>query len=115
VRYAEYENEEDVNLGMLESLPETSIDEEEGSSEGELGDESEDANLSLADQSSDQIRRGFNTIPLLPPPMPPHLLRHQGHLPEEDEAMASMLMSWYTSGYHTGYYQAMRDMKKMKK
>jgi len=99
---------------MLESLPETSLDEEEESSEGELGDESEEANQSQADQSSDQIRRGFNTIPLLPPPMPPHLLRHQGNVPEEDEAMASMLMSWYTSGYHTGYYQAMRDLKKKK-
>lgn len=41
----------------------------------------------------------------MPPPVPPHLLHQRGGVPQEDEAMASMLMSWYTSGYHTGYYQ----------
>jgi len=24
--------------------------------------------------------------------------------PEDDEALGSMLISWYMSGYHTGYY-----------
>jgi len=32
-----------------------------------------------------------------PPPMSPDS-------PEDDEALGSMLISWYMSGYHTGYY-----------
>ncbi len=32
-----------------------------------------------------------------PPPMSPDSL-------EDDEALGSMLISWYMSGYHTGYY-----------
>lgn len=31
-----------------------------------------------------------------PPPMSPDM--------GDDEAMGSMLISWYMSGYHTGYY-----------
>lgn len=30
----------------------------------------------------------------------------------EDEARASMLMSWYMAGYHTGYFEATRKHKK---
>lgn len=30
----------------------------------------------------------------------------------EDEARASMLMSWYMAGYHTGYFEAMKKFKK---
>lgn len=44
-------------------------------------------------------------VPLLPPPMPPGFLRPNDGPPSDNEAMASMLMSWYMSGYHTGYYQ----------
>ena len=45
---------------------------------------------------------------LCPPPMPPGLLSGRT---EEDEALASMLMSWYVSGYHTGYYEAMKKYR----
>jgi len=118
VRYTEYGNEEDVNLGVLDRLPESSMDEEESNAsdrdeDGNFGDVSDEATQSQAAFEYGQV--GFNTVPLLPPPMPPHLLRQHDGVPQEDEAMASMLMSWYTSGYHTGYYQAVRDMKKMKK
>ncbi|XP_064472701.1 survival motor neuron protein-like [Ornithodoros turicata] len=51
----------------------------------------------------------------------PDMMRPQGILPppppvfdgsvRDDEALASMLMSWYMSGYHTGYYQAMMHSK----
>lgn len=30
----------------------------------------------------------------------------------ESEAHASMLMSWYMAGYHTGYYEALKTLKK---
>ncbi|KDR07072.1 survival motor neuron protein [Zootermopsis nevadensis] len=47
---------------------------------------------------------------VVPPPPPPHLT---GSFPEEDaEALSAMLMSWYMSGFHTGYYQGLKQAKK---
>lgn len=37
-----------------------------------------------------------------PPPISPDML-------EDDEALGSMLISWYMSGYHTGYYLVSND------
>ncbi|NXT80256.1 SMN protein, partial [Zapornia atra] len=37
--------------------------------------------------------------PLIPPPPP-----MRPDCPEDDEALGSMLIAWYMSGYHTGYY-----------
>ncbi|NXE84814.1 SMN protein, partial [Cochlearius cochlearius] len=37
--------------------------------------------------------------PLIPPPPP---MRPDS--PEDDDALGSMLIAWYMSGYHTGYY-----------
>lgn len=46
---------------------------------------------------------------VLPPPPPPHLTVS---FPEEDsEALSAMLMSWYMSGFHTGYYQGLKQAK----
>lgn len=33
---------------------------------------------------------------------------------DDDDVLASMLMSWYMTGYHTGYYQARKDLKNNK-
>lgn len=35
-----------------------------------------------------------------PPPHPPF-----DNMEEDEDALSSMLMAWYMSGYHTGYYQ----------
>ncbi|XP_014483338.1 PREDICTED: survival motor neuron protein [Dinoponera quadriceps] len=41
------------------------------------------------------------------PPLPPQLM---AKLPENDtDALSSMLMSWYISGFHTGYYHGMKQ------
>lgn len=57
--------------------------------------------------------------PSIPPPPPISLLRNlaathatssSGEL--EDDALNSLLMSWWMCGYQTGYYQAMKDLKK---
>ncbi|XP_028852376.1 survival motor neuron protein 1 isoform X2 [Denticeps clupeoides] len=44
-------------------------------------------------------------IPPPPPPLSPDML-------EEDEALGSMLISWYMSGYHTGYYLGLKQGRK---
>lgn len=44
-----------------------------------------------------------------PPPLPPQLM---ARLPETDaDALSSMLMSWYISGFHTGYYHGLKQAK----
>jgi len=49
-----------------------------------------------------------DTIPPAPP-LPPQFL---AKLPETDaDALSSMLMSWYISGFHTGYYQGLKQAK----
>lgn len=50
------------------------------------------------------------TSSIIPPPAPFFL--ENGSSYNEDDALASMLMSWYMAGYHTGYYQAQKDFKK---
>ncbi|MFT7813644.1 survival motor neuron protein 1-like isoform X1 [Arapaima gigas] len=40
-----------------------------------------------------------------PPPMSPDSL-------EDDEALSSMLIAWYMSGYHTGYYLGLKQAQK---
>jgi len=60
--------------------------------------------------SSSNIPEGFKPGSGLPPlmPCPPILMPSSSGSSEENEALSSMLMSWYMSGYHTGYFQAMK-------
>ncbi|KAK3704375.1 hypothetical protein RRG08_012439 [Elysia crispata] len=44
-------------------------------------------------------------FPSIPPPPPWFTDKGSG---EENEALYSMLISWYMSGYHTGYYQGLK-------
>uniref|UniRef100_A0A6J0TC48 Survival motor neuron protein 1 n=1 Tax=Pogona vitticeps TaxID=103695 RepID=A0A6J0TC48_9SAUR len=45
--------------------------------------------------------------PLIPPPPP--LLSQDS--PDDDEALGSMLIAWYMSGYHTGYYLGLKQSR----
>lgn len=52
-------------------------------------------------------------LPIAPPapPIPPHLM---SRLPQNDaDALSSMLMSWYISGFHTGYYHGLQQAKSL--
>ncbi|KAL0979764.1 hypothetical protein UPYG_G00189350 [Umbra pygmaea] len=44
--------------------------------------------------------------PMIPPPPP---MSPGG---EDDEALGSMLIAWYMSGYHTGYYLGLKQGRK---
>ena len=50
----------------------------------------------------------FQYAPMPPPPAPVN----NSDLSHDNDALASMLMAWYLSGYHTGYYQV-RDLAKV--
>lgn len=46
-------------------------------------------------------------VPMIPPP-PPMI----ADILEEDEALGTMLISWYMSGYHTGFYLGLKQGRK---
>ncbi|KAJ7385410.1 SMN protein Smn1 [Desmophyllum pertusum] len=49
----------------------------------------------------------FPCAPMPPPPAPVN----SSDVSHDNDALASMLMAWYLSGYHTGYYQAMQSLR----
>ncbi|CAB02838.1 Tudor domain-containing protein [Caenorhabditis elegans] len=67
---------------------------------------------SVAHSNSKSTSSAPNTsmpFPSFAPPVPPNIIAMAPV--NQKEAMNSMLMSWYMSGYHTGYYQALADQK----
>lgn len=46
-------------------------------------------------------------INIMPPPNTTNLAKPEG----EQDAHASMLMAWYVAGYHTGYYEAVKNFQ----
>lgn len=62
--------------------------------------------MNYTDRSYKKGGMNFN-IPKCPPlPVVP-----EDVIAGNEEALANMLMSWYTSGYHTGYYQGMNNVE----
>ncbi|KAI4504236.1 hypothetical protein M0802_000707 [Mischocyttarus mexicanus] len=58
--------------------------------------------------SGPSVNSFLNMMPPAPP-LPPQLM---AKLPENDtDALSSMLMSWYISGFHTGYYHGLKHAK----
>ncbi|XP_074629780.1 survival motor neuron protein-like isoform X2 [Acropora palmata] len=49
----------------------------------------------------------FPFPPMPPPPAPVNSI----DVSHDNDALASMLMAWYLSGYHTGYFQAMQNFR----
>ncbi|XP_053995228.1 survival motor neuron protein isoform X1 [Hylaeus anthracinus] len=54
----------------------------------------------------------FNSITDMMPPAPPLPPQLMAKLPDNDaDALSSMLMSWYISGFHTGYYHGLKQAR----
>ncbi|OAD55177.1 Survival motor neuron protein [Eufriesea mexicana] len=54
----------------------------------------------------------FNSIADIMPPAPPLPPQLMAKLPDNDaDALSSMLMSWYISGFHTGYYHGLKQAR----
>ncbi|KAM6329377.1 survival motor neuron protein-like isoform 3-T4 [Alca torda] len=125
VTYTGYGNQEEQNLSDL--LPPTSDETVNGmgnSRENEnetpySTDESEKSSQSSRNKNNCTKERfspqnlRFPTPPAAPglgrliPPPPP--MRPDS--PEDDEALGSMLIAWYMSGYHTGYYLGLKQSR----
>ncbi|XP_046547647.1 survival motor neuron protein 1-like isoform X2 [Haliotis rubra] len=97
VRYTEYQNEENQPLDRLLPPRPTS---------------KAHTNVSLSEPpfrfpSNHAAHAGGPRVPPMPPPPPPPPLMSEDVV-SDDEALSSMLISWYMSGYHTGYYQGLQ-------
>lgn len=135
VRYIGYNNEEFISTSSLkESLGEEARrkqeaealaadqDIEEDSARGDSSTPPPSAqkgkgamrgrSSNWSQEKTGQQQTQFPTDIPFPPPPPTLSFLQSGRRTEEDEVLASMLMSWYMSGYHTGYYQAMKKYKK---
>ena len=54
----------------------------------------------------------FNSMVDMMPPAPPLPPQLMAKLPDNDaDALSSMLMSWYISGFHTGYYHGLKQAR----
>ncbi|KAF3426689.1 hypothetical protein E2986_05721 [Frieseomelitta varia] len=54
----------------------------------------------------------FNSFTDIMPPAPPLPPQLMAKLPDNDaDALSSMLMSWYISGFHTGYYHGLKQAR----
>lgn len=125
VRYIGYENEEWRQLSELRSSAGNNFREmqiqmaikdgygniQQEQPENETGDYTEYHN------QPNEFMTGTSRI--IPPPPPffglnPQLSssNNQSIMMNEEDTLASMLMSWYMTGYHTGYFQAQRDIRK---
>ncbi|CAI2313510.1 unnamed protein product [Caenorhabditis sp. 36 PRJEB53466] len=112
VTFLFYGNEAVVDMKHLWENEEAVAEALELDSQRKNGDKQATRTKKSAVQS---VRSVFDQMPSVPipsfaPPVPPNIV---GMVPAgEREALSSMLMSWYMSGYHTGYYQALADRKK---
>ena len=52
-------------------------------------------------------------IPWPPMPPAPAPVSSSSGTAENEDALASMLMSWYLTGYHTGYYQVKQNSESL--
>lgn len=103
VLYTEYDQTAVVPLKELYGEDEVQYLDEQGEDE-ELDDVS---NESVKEKPSTSTNRQIPLPTVLPPP--PELFKN---VTNESEITSNMMLSWYMSGYHTGYFQAMRDFQK---
>ncbi|XP_067947396.1 survival motor neuron protein-like isoform X2 [Watersipora subatra] len=115
VRYTDYGNEEEQAIKDL-LRPQRPVRHSTGKAESLHSDtgcsscSSKRGSIASLPQSYTQhTAQGHDHSPSFIPPPPPVL----PNLPacNTEEAFHSMLISWYMSGFHTGYYQGLRDGK----
>ncbi|BES95054.1 Survival motor neuron [Nesidiocoris tenuis] len=108
VVYYGYNNEEEVDLSSLK--PSRG---ENARSAQEAESHTDDLRTANGLSPSPRHRRTgcFNgeALGAIPPPPPPNVMAHFPK--DESDALSAMLMAWYMSGYHTGYFQGLTHVK----
>ncbi|KAK2587368.1 hypothetical protein KPH14_003085 [Odynerus spinipes] len=116
VKFVGYGNTEKVELNNL--LESEGLQSQIAQQKDALAEKCNEENI---DQSDTEARPSKNFMEAGPPfnsffdmmppapPLPPQLM---AKLPENDaDALSSMLMSWYISGFHTGYYHGLKHAR----
>ena len=111
VQFIGYENEEEKELNQLSQSqgPKARSAQRVEAKQFDVNDVPNSDNVSMKSESSTPKK----AAPVLGPEMSNLMPSGMPQLvPPGDEALASMLMSWYMSGYHTGYYKAKQDLQR---
>ena len=61
------------------------------------------------EQEEETIENPINESDILPPPVMPPFPRINPT--DDNDNLSSTLMSWYLAGYHTGFYQGIKNKK----
>jgi len=99
VLFDEYGNEESHPFADLQIRTENEEEEQE-EEEGEIIEE---------EQEEETIENPINESDILPPPVMPPFPRINPT--DDNDNLSSTLMSWYLAGYHTGFYQGIKNKK----
>ena len=77
----------------------------------QLRTEEEAEEVEIEEQQQQELLPSINESDILPPP-PPLLPPFPVLNPTDDsDTLSSTLMSWYLAGYHTGFYQGIKNKK----
>jgi len=106
-QYEKVKKKAKAKLPPIDSMSELSLNDQE-SSENNLKDKPKKNMNTNQNYQADTKKNYENTQVLFPPPPPPP--DSIKNLPKtEKEALTSMLMSYYMSGFHTGYYLGIKQ------
>uniref|UniRef100_A0AC34F7H1 Tudor domain-containing protein n=1 Tax=Panagrolaimus sp. ES5 TaxID=591445 RepID=A0AC34F7H1_9BILA len=98
VHFLEYEDDDDATVELDALFREDEV---------QYQNEQDDSEMDAAEQSSTINTKFSIPAPSMIPP-PPQLLEP---IDNEKEITNNLMISWYMNGYHTGYFQAMRDFQ----
>uniref|UniRef100_A0A8C4XNC1 Tudor domain-containing protein n=1 Tax=Falco tinnunculus TaxID=100819 RepID=A0A8C4XNC1_FALTI len=116
VTYTGYGNQEEQNLSDL--LPPASDETNENETPYSTDESEKSSQLPRIKNNCTKARFSPQNFHFLSPPATPGLGRLIPPPPpmtpdssEDDEALGSMLIAWYMSGYHTGYYLGLKQSR----
>ncbi|XP_035733260.1 survival motor neuron protein-like isoform X2 [Vespa mandarinia] len=112
VKFVGYGNTEKVELSSL--LESEGLQSQIAQQKDALAERCTEENMDQTKASQNFINSdsSFNSFLNMMPPAPPLPPQLMAKLPENDaDALSSMLMSWYISGFHTGYYHGLKHAR----
>ncbi|RNA21456.1 survival motor neuron isoform X3, partial [Brachionus plicatilis] len=103
VKFLYYLNEEEKYLDELYEYI--------GTNDKKIESEKKQPNLTNVPSEENSSRISFPNFQIPPPPLPDKISNKEKSITSEQDALHSMLLSWYMNGYHTGYYLGLTENK----
>uniref|UniRef100_A0A7E4URA8 Tudor domain-containing protein n=1 Tax=Panagrellus redivivus TaxID=6233 RepID=A0A7E4URA8_PANRE len=111
VQFEGFEDEGDISVDLKDLFGPDEVEYQDEQPEVEqsqdIADEPAALSATVAVEVASSIKMETAPVPTILPP-PPELF---ATMTDDKEITNNMMLSWYMSGYHTGYYQAMKDLK----